>query len=163
MVHGRVPRHQDAVRFRNVRKLLPGPGGKLVHFSVPPGQSGLVILLMGRVHPRERGGQGAGGAFHIGRGVPPVGIVGAVGAAVPVVPMVMVCGVRRHGNVRNGGPQVQNLRPAAQRVFQLGKVRLQILAGGQNQARLPCGGDILRSGFKAVQVAMLVPQQQKLL
>lgn len=74
----------------------------------------------------------------------------------------MVCGVRRHGNVRNGGPQVQNLRPAAQRVFQLGKVRLQILAGGQNQARLPCGGDILRSGFKAVQVAVGAQQVRHL-
>ena len=72
---------------------------------------------MGRVQPREHCGQGAGGAFHIGRGVPPVGVVGAVGAAVSVVFMVMVCGVFLHGNVRNGGSKIQNLHIASQGVL----------------------------------------------
>ena len=72
---------------------------------------------MGRVQPRERCGQGAGGAFHIGRGVPPVGVVGTVGAAVSVVFVVMVCGVFLHGNIRDGGSEIQNLRAASQGVL----------------------------------------------
>ena len=66
----------------------------------------------------------------------------------------MFRGIGGYGHVRDGCPQVHDLRPGAQGVFQPWKVRLQILAGGQHQPRLSRRGNILRRGLETVQVAV---------
>lgn len=117
---------------------------------------------MGRVQPREHCGQGAGGAFHIGRGVPPVGVVGPWAQQSPSCSWSWSAVSSSTGTSGTEAPRsrICTLPPRAS--FNLGRYGSRFLPEASTRLACPAGGNILRRGFKTVQVAVGAQQVRHL-